>query len=144
MLRPVICDAFGNFTTLQNDDLSIVIAMADGSQNGELEPEEVARSGMTAYEARFEPKVQGQYVVHVCPAGIPIKGSPTHVNVRAGTRTLARVRSSFQRASYGRNTKAKYLHTTSLWLRWINMATSARMAVLTHVPLRWIERSARP
>ena len=85
VLRPVICDAFGNFTTLQNDDLSIVIAMADGSQKWELEPEEVARSGMTAYEARFEPKVQGQYVVHVCLAGIPIKGSPMHVNVHAGT-----------------------------------------------------------
>lgn len=75
VLKPQIRDQYGNPTATNEGTLTVELITADGTSH-DLKPMSQVRSGLTTYEARYEPELMGDYIAHVCLAGAPINGSP--------------------------------------------------------------------
>lgn len=91
VIKPLICDAFGNPAAAGDNALSIgVVNPEQDSIN--LEPTSHIKGGLTSYEARFEPRVQGEYLINISLANEAILGSPLHFTVRAGVPDVAKSR----------------------------------------------------
>ena len=74
LFRPMICDLYGNPAKAPDGTLLFVVTTPSGDSPIQITRQ--VKAGLTTYEARFEPTVQGQYSVHCTLAGVPIKGSP--------------------------------------------------------------------
>jgi len=84
VLRPSICDAFGNSAAAgEGDQLAVMIVDEHGVRTA-LDPLAHVYGGLTTYEARYQPTSQGKYHVEVSLGGIAVRGSPMAFDVTPG------------------------------------------------------------
>jgi len=82
VLRPTICDALGNLTTLAEGALDVVVHYPDGSSTRGSQPSSglkfgtQSKGGVTTYDVRSEVTRAGSYSVEVLLGGELIRGSP--------------------------------------------------------------------
>lgn len=83
VFKPTIYDQYDNPAAAKDGTLKFELISPDGVASL-LDVLTHAKSGLTSYEARFEPKNQGEYHLHISIAGIPIQNSPLSFVVLSG------------------------------------------------------------
>lgn len=80
--KPQIRDQYGNPAAALDGALAIEVVDPSG-QTQPLTATVQMRSGLTTYEARYEPRIQGDFTANIMLSGAPIKGSPIHFRCEA-------------------------------------------------------------
>ena len=83
VFKPLIHDKFENPAAVEDDMLKFELFAPDGSATL-LDAMAHAKHGLTAYEARYEPRNQGDYSLHISIADVPIQHSPLSFVVLSG------------------------------------------------------------
>ena len=83
ILRPQIHDNFGNPATTTNGELQLELVMPDGATL-ELDAQCQVKGGLASYEAKYEPRKRGDYLVNITLGDTPIQGSPLAFKVLTG------------------------------------------------------------
>jgi hypothetical protein len=89
MFKPQIRDQFGNPAAATGGALFVDVVSPDGTHE-ELPVAIQVRGGLTTYEVRYEPIVQGTYLGNFLLSGAPIRGSPVQFKCEAAVPDISR------------------------------------------------------
>ena len=89
IMRPSICDDFGNTTALEKGALDVKIQLPNGTTHDTSTPMlklgQTVKGGLTLYDVRHEATHAGPHEVHMHLHGKPIRGSPVRFEVATST-----------------------------------------------------------
>ena len=89
IMRPSICDDFGNTTALEKGALDVKIHLPNGTiydtSTPMLKLGQTVKGGLTLYDVRHEATHAGPHEVHLNLNGKPIRGSPVRFEVATST-----------------------------------------------------------